>query len=355
MAAKKADWTQRFKESREQGNGPAAAITPSSELELSNDVPLSRLVAAPWNARKRFDEESLHTLANSMRTHGQIEPIVVRRIEGRDGYFQVVAGERRLRAAKLAEFSSLKAEVRNLTDREARWVSLSENLNREDLNEYEEASALFEMIQLELHSNLEEVGKARAVISSIVPDAEPDDALYATLIAYRSKRKRPVPNDPFLRFLDSVLEKSGRVSTATFLERKVLALSMPDDLQREMQRGTISIAQATELQKVDGGYRADLLALSLNALPLSALRVLVKARTAEERTRLLELANSGVNEAKLIAELRRLREGPADDRRLLRRVRGVRRLLSDKSLANLDQRKRARLNELISSIEELLQ
>ena len=89
--------------------------------------------------RKNFDIEALNTLADSIRQNGVIQPLLVRSMP--DGTYQIVAGERRWRAAKMAGLTEVPVLVRELTDLQAQQIALIENLQRENLNPIEEASA----------------------------------------------------------------------------------------------------------------------------------------------------------------------------------------------------------------------
>jgi len=119
--------------------------------------------------RREFDENALHDLANSIAAHGLIQPIVVRPVQ--NGYYQIVAGERRWRASKMAGLTEIPVIVRELDDTKAAQVSVIENVQREDLNIVEEATAYrrllteFGMTQEELAS---QIGKNRATIANTV-------------------------------------------------------------------------------------------------------------------------------------------------------------------------------------------
>jgi len=97
----------------------------------------------PYQPRKKFDEESLKELCESISEHGVLQPIIVRRI---DGFYELVAGERRLRAAKMAGLNLIPALIRNLNDQETAEIALIENLQREDLSAIEEAEAYQQML-----------------------------------------------------------------------------------------------------------------------------------------------------------------------------------------------------------------
>jgi ParB family chromosome partitioning protein len=111
------------------------------------NLPLSQLQESPTNPRRRFDERGLNELAESFKSQGILQPLLVRSIA--DDQYEVVAGARRLRAAKLAELSEVPVRVVMLSDAAVRESQLTENLLREDVHPYEEAIALKGILQLE--------------------------------------------------------------------------------------------------------------------------------------------------------------------------------------------------------------
>jgi len=130
------------------------------------DVRIDRIRANPHQPRKRFDEPALETLAESIREHGVIQPIIV--TEVLDGY-QVVAGERRLRAARLAGLEDVPVLVRQLADSEQLELALVENLQRADLDPIEEALAFRQLIDefgLSQERIAERVGRARSTVTN---------------------------------------------------------------------------------------------------------------------------------------------------------------------------------------------
>jgi len=132
------------------------------------EIPVDRLSPNPFQPRRSFTEEGLEQLAESIRRHGVLQPIVVRR--SGDGY-QLIAGERRWRAAQTAGLQRIPAVVRELDDSSMVQVALIENLQREDLNPIEEASAYrrlmdeFNMTQEQLSSA---IGRSRPTIANAV-------------------------------------------------------------------------------------------------------------------------------------------------------------------------------------------
>jgi ParB family chromosome partitioning protein len=132
-------------------------------------LPVERLRPGRFQPRQRFDEEALQELADSIRAQGIIQPVVVRRLDG--GAFEVIAGERRLRAAKLAGLSEVPCVVREADDRSALAMALVENIQREDLNVLEQAQALDRLLKefALTHEQLARaVGRSRASVSNLL-------------------------------------------------------------------------------------------------------------------------------------------------------------------------------------------
>ena len=131
------------------------------------ELPIEDVGPNPFQPRTRFDEDSLKELADSIRTTGVLQPVIVRRVG--PGDFQLVAGERRLRAAQIAGLRSIPALVRDYEDRELMELALIENVQREDLNPIDEAKAyqaLIQKIGLTHDQISERVGKQRVTITN---------------------------------------------------------------------------------------------------------------------------------------------------------------------------------------------
>ncbi len=124
--------------------GDLAAPTP---VPAEGEVALDRIEPNPLQPRRHFAPESLEGLAASIRTQGLLQPILVRPKEGEEGRYQVIAGERRLRAAKLAGLERVPVIVRAVDDRNALTLTLLENLQREDLRPIELAQGLKELVE----------------------------------------------------------------------------------------------------------------------------------------------------------------------------------------------------------------
>ena len=123
----------------------SATPTAVANPEYRN-LPITQLVESPTNPRKRFDETALQELATSFKTQGVLAPLLVR--EREDRTYEVVAGARRLRAARIAELSSLPVRIVKLTDAEAIEAQVTENLQREDIHPLEEALGFRALLEL---------------------------------------------------------------------------------------------------------------------------------------------------------------------------------------------------------------
>lgn len=129
-------------------------------------VDLDKLKAREDQPRKNFDDDSLEELANSIKADGVIQPIVVRKVGDK---YEIIAGERRFRASKLAELEKVPIIVKNVSDRKARELALVENIQREDLNPIEEAislKTLMEEYKLTQQELSDIVGKSRSYIAN---------------------------------------------------------------------------------------------------------------------------------------------------------------------------------------------
>lgn len=143
--------------------------TPARGSTAISDVPLSRISPNPEQPRTMFDEESIQELAASIRELGIIQPLSLRKT-GADSY-QIIAGERRYRAAKIAGLESVPAYIRTANDAEITEMALIENIQREDLNAIEIALAfkkLLDQYSLTQEKLSERIGKKRATIANFL-------------------------------------------------------------------------------------------------------------------------------------------------------------------------------------------
>ena len=153
------------------GKGLGALLGDFTEPVESESVyrmlPLHRVEPNPEQPRQDFDQEELDALAESIRQHGILQPLTVR--ESGEGYYQIIAGERRWRAARMAELSEVPAIVVEADDRKAMELALIENLQRQDLNSVEEAlgyQSLINEFGLTQEEAASRVGKSRPAVAN---------------------------------------------------------------------------------------------------------------------------------------------------------------------------------------------
>ena len=142
----------------------------SEEPEEKNGLktlPLHKIEPNPNQPRRDFDDEELEALAESIRQHGILQPLTVRRLQS--GYYQIIAGERRWRASRLAELDEVPVVIMEADDRKAMELALIENLQRQDLNPVEEAQgydALINRYGMTQEEAAERVGKSRPAVAN---------------------------------------------------------------------------------------------------------------------------------------------------------------------------------------------
>ncbi|MCJ1909092.1 ParB/RepB/Spo0J family partition protein [Planococcus ruber] len=139
-----------------------------SESEKINQISISQLRTNPYQPRKIFDEAALQELSDSIKEHGILQPVVVRKV---GTHFELVVGERRFRAAKLAKMKEVPAIVKDLNDQQMMELAILENLQREDLTPIEEAEAyqkLMEALNLTQEQLAFRLGKSRPHIANHV-------------------------------------------------------------------------------------------------------------------------------------------------------------------------------------------
>lgn len=158
---------QSFNRMFGQGNkNDTENVFPSDEVV---QLPVQQIEANRYQPRSMFDEEKIKELAQTIHTHGMIQPIVVRKIDDDGDGYELIAGERRWRAVQSLEWENISAIIRNMNDTETASVALIENLQREELTVIEEANAYAQL--LEIHSLTQEalaqrLGKNQSTIAN---------------------------------------------------------------------------------------------------------------------------------------------------------------------------------------------
>lgn len=201
------------------------ALIPGAKQSIVQSIPINQIDPNPHQPRRDFDVEALTGLAQSIKEHGIVQPLVVRRMGER---YELIAGERRLRAAEMAGLTEVSVIVGDFDDRKAMEMALIENIQREDLNPIEEASAIqrlrddFGLTQEELSSRL---GKSRPAIANSLR---------------------------LLSLEDEIQESVSRGTISAGHARALLGVSDPDSrlkLHQEVVDKALSVRQTEELVK----------------------------------------------------------------------------------------------------------
>ncbi|MFC4619701.1 ParB/RepB/Spo0J family partition protein [Camelliibacillus cellulosilyticus] len=218
--------------------------TKTDEHEGIQEISLKDLRPNPYQPRKTFDEESIQELKSSIEVHGVIQPLIVRK--GIKGY-DIVAGERRYRAAIEAKLTTVPAVVKTFTDQEMMEIALIENLQRENLNPIEEALAfrkLMEELGLTQEELSKKVGKSRPYIANQIRLLQLDRAVQSliaegklsmghgrALLGIKNKNKLPIVVDKVIkeqmnvRDLEKLIQKINQNVSRETSRKKEIKLS----------------------------------------------------------------------------------------------------------------------------------
>ena len=227
-------------------------------------LPLSALVPQA-QPRRRF--EGLEALARSIREQGVLQPLLVRSLG--NGRYAIVAGERRYRAARMAGLAEVPVRVLDLPEKEARLLALVENLQREDLNPYEETLGVLELLS-------EELAKSRAEVLSLLRRMRKER---------RGEAGHNVMASPEAQRVEETFKALGRMTWESFVQNRLPLLSLPEDLREALETGAIPYTAALELKKVkDPEVRARLLEETKRGLSLRELKARVRQALKKEKS-----------------------------------------------------------------------
>jgi ParB family chromosome partitioning protein len=214
------------------GRGLAALLGEAVEApagdsagRTAKEVPVGQLHPNPWQPRQIFDDEAVRELADSIRENGVLQPILARRHPQRPGEFEIVAGERRWRAAQLAQLHLVPIVVRELSDLQTLELALVENVQREDLNALEEAEAYRRLI--------DEFGNSQEALAKAVGKSRSHVANTLRLLALPASVK--------------TLLAGGQLSAGH--ARAVLGVKDPEAVARRIVDDGLSVRQTEALTK----------------------------------------------------------------------------------------------------------
>jgi len=209
-------------------------------------VPLSQVCLPQQQPRRYFDPQSMQELVASVKQYGILQPLLVRPKD--DGKYELVAGERRYRAAMSAALESVPVVVRELTDEEAWQFALLENLQREDLNPVEETEGILQLLALKLNRTSE------AVVVLLNQAAHPE----------RCPVDNVIHSDEWQLVLE-VFKTVGKFTPESFRTNRLPLLNLPDEVMDALRQGRIAFTKARAIARVkDTAQRQALLEAAIS-------------------------------------------------------------------------------------------
>lgn len=251
------------------------------------EIDLSELRANPYQPRKNFDEEALNELASSIKEHGVFQPIIVKKsIKG----YEIIAGERRFRASKLAGMQTIPAIVKDFSDEEMMQIALLENLQRENLTSIEEAKAyksIIESMNITQDELAKKVGKSRSHVTNILgllklPASVQDLVLYNKLSMGHARVLSKL-DDPKI-----IEDLAQRVITEDLSVRKLESL-VYDNEEKEVKTKKSSNNEYK--------YMENFLKEKLGTnVKINNNKISIKFSNVQDLNRILEIMNIDINE-----------------------------------------------------------
>ena len=237
------------------------ALFKDDDKLTSSTVQLDKIVLPATQPRRYFDPQAMQSLVESVKQNGILQPLLVRPAGDK---YELVAGERRYRAAQTAALTEVPVTVREMSDEQAVQYALTENLQREDLNPIEETEGTLQLLALRL-------GCETAEVSSV---------LYKMENEAKGKITRNVSGNSEAEIVEKVFAELGKISWQSFVRTRLPLLKLPDDILLALRAGQIEYTKAKEVAKLTSKEeRAELLeaAISLD-LSLSEIQQQVKAK-----------------------------------------------------------------------------
>lgn len=224
-------------------------IIPKEEKDEIKMIRTSLIEPRKDQPRKNFDREQLQALAASVAEHGILQPIIV--TEGKNGYYNIIAGERRWRAAKIANLAEMPAVVRSYTDIQIAEVALVENLQREDLNPIEEAigyKTLMDSFSMTQEKVSERVGKSRSNVANMLRLLSLEDEIKEML----AQNKLTTGHARALLAMPSGEERlaaARKIAEEGFNVRQVEALVKDKEVPKKKAKASSHISAYPEVEK----------------------------------------------------------------------------------------------------------
>lgn len=252
----------------------AADFLSGAELEASSShtLQIDQIVFRDSQPRRYLDQEKLTQLAESIKEHGILENLLVRPSPREEAKYELVSGERRLRAAQKAGLNEVPVQIQNLEDQQVLEIALIENLQREDLNPIEELEGILKLLSYRLNRPENEVPKRlNALIQS--QKRKPSQSHNVMGQVFHDVEEQE------LAILQQVFQQLGRMSWESFTANRLPLLKLPEDILEALREGSLEYTKAKVIAKIDNEeQRKSLLNLAIQEdLSIRNLRDRVKA------------------------------------------------------------------------------
>ena len=301
------DLTRLFGSSNEELNTPKSG-------EIKNVLPLAQIHCKPEQVRRHFDPQKMEQLTASVREYGILENLLVRLMPGEPGEYELVAGERRYRAAQGAGLIEVPATILELSDQQALQITLVENLQREDLNPVEETEGILQLLAIRLELSVSET--------------------VSLLYRMQNESTRNLNHNVVVQeeeTVEEVFNALGRMSWQSFVKHRLPLRNLPQEVLEALQHGKIEYTKAQTISRV---------------------------KDEEQRQKVLQEAiaqNLSIRDIRdRIKQLSQPKNPTAQPGDFAKRLGAVNRQLKKTKIWE-DQQKRDRLETLLKEIEDLVQ
>lgn len=285
----------------------------------SQTLPISAVHVSASQPRRYFDPDKIEELAASIKEHGILENLLVRPLAGKAGQYELIAGERRYRAAQQIGLEDVPVTIRDLTDQQALEVALVENLQREDLNPVEETEGILQLLSVRLEMSVEEV----------------PPLLYKMQNESKGHITQNVLGNEEGKAVIQVFQALGLISWESFVTSRLPLLNLPQDVLEVLRQGKIAYTKAQAIARVpDQTQRSQVLheAITQN---LSLSQIKEKITRFNEATKSQEIASpslkSQIDDVLRLAKRSKVWNNPKKQRRLEKLLQEFRALVSDES------------------------
>ncbi len=306
------------KRERVFGGKITAPVTLFGDVETiltPNTVAIARIRLPTQQPRRYFDPQKMEQLVLSVKEHGILEPLLVRTLDESDAY-ELVAGERRYRAAKEAGLTDVPAVIRDLTDEQAVQLALIENLQREDLNPIEETEGVLQLLALKLKMSVDETPKL----------------LYRMQHEAKGKVAHNVMGSSEDEAVQAVFASLGTMTWESFVNNRLPLLNLPEDVLEALQQGKIAYTKAQAIARVKNEeQRKDLLKKAVTqGLSLAQIKECVDSfKSSAAAAADQPLLKTQIDDVLKLAKRSKIWDDPKKQKKLEKVLADLRSLISD--------------------------